>query len=171
MTAALERWAHLVMACVLRSRALWPVTIERGERACVLLTAIALQESDGRWRTQQPSGPARSWWQIEPIAVRDVLRRARSIVAVALDRHGLRAADAETIHEELGHPARDDLAACIARAILWLVPVPLPETSREEATWAYYLRAWRPGKPRPERWPDRLKAARAAWRRLADPSA
>lgn len=158
--------ADLVMACVLRSRRYWPQTIDRGERACVMLTAIALQESDGRWRRQQPRGPARSWWQIEPVAVQDVLQRARRIVAHALADHGLAAADHVAIHRALEHPMHDDLAATIARALLWLVPDPLPDVSDDRSTWAYYVRAWRPGKPLPERWPPRLADARAAWARF-----
>lgn len=155
--------ASLVMGCVLRSRRYWPRSIERGERACVMLTAIALQESDGRWRTQRPHGPARSWWQLEPIAVRDVLTRARHVVGFALVDHGLAAASADKVHASLAKPELDDLAATIARAFLWLDPEPLPDVADENATWECYIRAWRPGKPLRERWAPRLADARRAW--------
>ena len=45
-----------------------------------------------------------------------------------------------------------DLGACaIAVGILSLTPGKLPAVGDRDGAWEYYLKAWRPGKPRPER--------------------
>lgn len=128
---------------------LWQIGgVRSDERAMQLLLAIGLQES-GFTERQQIRGPAISYWQNEAIFVVDVLTRAKSRdvargLCVALDVPPV----AATVHQAIRY--HDILAAGIARLALWLDPKPLP-TAQDEA-WTYYLRCWKPGKPRPEKW-------------------
>jgi hypothetical protein len=56
--------------------------------------------------------------------------------------------DAATVHRALSH--NDILACAFARLLLWIDKAPLPST--EADGWRYYVRNWRPGRPRIERW-------------------
>lgn len=118
------------------------------EAECLLL-AIAIQESNLAARRQTPRGPARSWWQIEPPTALDVWSRC-----VPVERF---------LHDMLAHHNTMeycDAAACaVARGILWLDPAELPELGEVLLARDYYLRCWRPGKPRLERWPEGYSAA------------
>lgn len=120
-------------------------------RAALLLTAIAIQESDLRWEKQHPTGPARSWWQIEPMTGGRAMYRATVRLGARwcdlLADHGLAG--------PLGQALEDDpTAACIAaRLLLWHDPLRLPDLGDEPGGWACYERVWRPGKPRPQHWP------------------
>ena len=119
----------------------WPQAPERE----LLLVAIAIQESKLKDRKQLPFGPALSLWQIEPKTAVDCLKRCMRalelwkelVIAGALEYH--------LIH--------NDLAACaVAAGILRITPGKLPEVGDENGAWEYYQKAWRPGKPGPERW-------------------
>jgi len=56
----------------------------------------------------------------------------------------------------------DTLAFGMARLFYWPDPDPLPKAGDAQASWAYYQRTWRPGKPRPETWPGYTQLAVAA---------
>ena len=112
------------------------------------LLAIGLQESGFKHRLQV-RGPARGYWQFESIGVRGVLEHPAS---KHLALH---------ICQELDHPpimdliymalADDAILACsFARLLLYTDPKPLP--LQRQAGWDYYLRLWRPGKPKPATW-------------------
>lgn len=128
--------------------------------AALLLVAIAIQESDLRYVSQHPRGPARSFWQIEPLTGGRLARKA--IMALGgrwpglLTLHGL---DGPLEPVLVGSP----LAACVlARLLLWCDPQPLPALGDEQAGWSTYLRVWRPGKPHPDRWPAAYNEAMQA---------
>lgn len=117
-----------------------------------LLLAIAIQESHLAARRQTPRGPARSWWQIEPPTALDVRARCGP-VADFLD-------DVLAHYNSLEYC---DAAACaVARGILWLDPEELPELGEVLLARDYYLRCWRPGKPRPLDWETSYREAMAA---------
>jgi hypothetical protein len=55
---------------------------------------------------------------------------------------------------------RDDvLAAAFARLLLWTDACPLPALGDWAGGWDYYLRTWRPGKPKPDKWPGLYRQA------------
>lgn len=140
---------HLVVRPVVAYLA-WPQPTERE----VLLVGIAMVESDLRFRKQQPSGPARSFWQIElPTAV-DTLKRCKPV----RDLWEALLLPEIVVHTDVEHT---DLGACaLACGILRLTEGRLPllgESSDPQKD--YYRRAWRPGKPHDEKWPAAYAAA------------
>ena len=127
--------------------------------ATVLLLAIGLQESRLVFR-QQIGGPARGLWQFERGGVAGVLAHAASdrFARAACLIRGV-VPTAATIYDRLAH---DDLLACaFARLLLYTDPRPLPAPGEVEASWSYYLRTWRPGKPHRATW-DALYASAIA---------
>lgn len=120
--------------------------------ARAMLVAIAMQESALGARRQKPSGPARSYWQFERIGVAGVLSHPSSKghlvhVCEALDV----APEVDVIHKAIEW--QDVLAAACARLLLWTLPSALPGEFAPDVAWHQYERAWRPGKPRPAKWP------------------
>lgn len=134
--------------------------------ARVMLLAIGLQESDFRDRRQLvtvrrdgkrvtvPEGPAKSFWQGEasggmvhyvPLheATKDLAAYVCQVRHVPLNDIAVWNA----IEND------DVLAAALARLLLYSDPYPLPALGRRGAAWDYYKRTWRPGKPKPEKWP------------------
>ncbi|WP_434213380.1 hypothetical protein [[Pseudomonas] boreopolis] len=129
--------------------------------ARVLLMAIGLQESGFRVRRQR-GGPARGLWQFERDGgVRGVLRHpsSRGLARQFCAEAGV-AADAQDCYDALA--ANDVLACQFARLLLYTDPAPLPRLGASQQAWEYYLRNWRPGRPRPDSWPDHYARARAA---------
>jgi hypothetical protein len=121
----------------------------------VLLVAIAIQESGLKHRRQIGGGPARSWWQIEPDTAIDTFQRCLPIRDV-WEEFPL----GDELLVELEH---SEIRACaIAAGILRLTPGRLPAVGDEDAAWQYYLKAWRPGKPRPGPWHKAYSDAEAA---------
>jgi hypothetical protein len=118
------------------------------------LLAVAMQESGLTHRAQVVSaggaGPARGWWQFEQGGgAAGVLRHAGTAkLAAECCRQAVVAAEPAAVWRALeGH---DRLATAFARLLLWTDPDALPTTA--DAGWRVYLRQWRPGKPRPEKW-------------------
>jgi hypothetical protein len=133
------------------------------DRARVELVGIAGQES-GITSRRQTQGTARGWFQFEKLgAVSGVLQ------------HPLTAGPAAKVCKELSIPAdpatvyeaiawNDYLSVAFARLLLWIDPAELPAIGQQDAAWSYYLRGWRPGRPRPSEWPNNYAAAIAAIR-------
>ena len=134
-----------------------PVSVE----AARLLLASALQEGNPLSRYQilrgGHAGAARGWWQFERLGgVRGVMTHpATSELARRLcDACHVRFTDSAVWRALEGH---DALASGFARLLLWSDPRPLPTS--EADGWEYYLRNWRPGKPRPADWSGNWAAA------------
>ena len=133
------------------------------------LLAIAMQESGLTARYQySPSadaGPANGWWQFEAGGgVHGVMTHPASS---ALARKGCEVC---TVVWEEGAvwraiEAHDLLSPWFARLLVWTDPAALPTT--QDDGWDQYIRLWRPGKPRPDEWPDNWAAADAAVRHTA----
>ena len=123
----------------------------------VLLIAIAIQESRLAARRQQPSGPARSYWQIEPQTAKAVYLKWGTGQR-ALDKLGLRPVTLLIAKEQMEW---SEVGSCIiARGILYLDSKPLPWVGNEDAAWDYYAnRTWRPGKPRHNAWQQSYSTA------------
>lgn len=137
------------------------------DAARIMLLAIGLQESKFAWRAQivpgdpYAKGPARGYWQNERGGIQCVITNVATsdLAAVLCQARGV-AFDAGLIHAKLEFD--DILAAGFARLFLFADPHPLPVVDASDAqTWDCYVRNWRPGKPRPEDWPDNHAAARA----------
>lgn len=126
------------------------------DEARVLLLAIGGQESELKYRAQF-GGPARSLWMFEPNGVRAVMQASDPRVLTKLfDERGV----------HYGVPAAmaalevdDVFAAGMARLLLWADAAPLPAIGVMGTAWSYYVRNWRPGKPRPTDWPANYRAA------------
>lgn len=116
------------------------------------LVAVAVQESGLRHRRQQPQGPARSFFQLEPQTVRAVLEKWPLAAERWMDL-GL-----WSVTYEMAVEFNDPAACIIARGIMWLDPHPIPTTEVEAWQW-YAMDTWRPGKPRPEKWSASWAAA------------
>lgn len=121
-------------------------------KAIVMMLATGYQESKFTARRQMGDGPARGFWQFEKGGgVKGVCQhRATGELARLLCRERDVSFDPLPIWVELEHD--DVLAAGFARLLLLSDPKPLPD--EEGAGWEYYLRCWRPGKPRPAEWAD-----------------
>ena len=123
-------------------------------QARVMLVAIGGQESGWAARRQY-GGPARSYFQCERGgAIHGVMNHPASKAALqgvvsALDIPW----DEATIYEAIAW--NDTLAVCLARLLLFTDPRPLPAIGDQTGAWDAYIRLWRPGKPKPETWPDR----------------
>lgn len=138
--------------------ALLPDRMDTPEARCMLLT-IGLQESRFLYRRQMNMGPAMGFWQFEKGGgVRGVLNHPAS------KAHVLQLCEArgcqpivENIWQQL--ETDDVFAAGIARLLLWTDPKALPAVDDFDASWALYLRVWRPGKPHPETWADYRRQA------------
>lgn len=121
------------------------------------LLAITQQEDLQQQRRQWPTGPARGLWQFEP-GTRQSRAGVWGIVLHEASCDPLRALCAArgvefapaAIYAQL--QADDVLAAGCARLLLWTDPKALPARGEKDRAWAYYLRTWRPGHPRPEEW-------------------
>lgn len=120
-----------------------------------MLAAIAFQESDFIHR-RQIKGPAKGFWQFELAGILGV-RNHDSTYAWANYMCDIFRIEnkAYSMHQALEY--NDQFAATMARLLLWTDPRPLPTTQQEG--WEYYLRNWRPGKPRPEKWPESWQKA------------
>ncbi len=125
-----------------------------------MLLAIAIQESGLAHRVQMGGGPATSLWQFERGGgVAGVLRH-RLTKAVAHDYCSLLLTEAAPASVHACMVNNDILACGFARLLLLTDPFSLPVSS--VGGWACYLRTWRPGKPRPEKWTAAWGAAVAA---------
>jgi hypothetical protein len=119
--------------------------------ATALLLAIGYQESRFKHR-QQVGGPARSFWQFERGGgVAGVLRHP------ATSRHARAVCALRDVSPtSLGvynAMLTDDLLGCaFARLLLFSDPLPLPSIGAIGASWDYYIRNWRPGKPHRLTW-------------------
>lgn len=123
----------------------------RTKKGDVIGLTIGLQESALVYR-QQIKGPARGLWQFEKGGgMRGVLT------------HPMTAGYAKEIQQERGHGVgvnaafdaldKDDIfAAAMARLLMWSDPFSLPEIDQSQRAWNFYLRTWRPGKPKPDKW-------------------
>lgn len=132
-----------------------------GERAQVMLLAIALQESDLAARVQRGNGPARGLWQFERNGVRGVMGHPAS-KDIMRKLCGARGCPASEYSVYLALAGDDLLAAGVARLLLWTDPDPLPAVGDAAGAWNLYQRCWRPGRPRPEDWSANYEMAMQA---------
>lgn len=122
----------------------------RSPAADALMLAIGLHESGFKTRRQYGNGPAKGLWQFERgggCAAVLTHPASRSYMEHACAEHGIDATPAGLWN---ALEFDDLLAAKAARMLLWTDPQPIPTTA--DAAWAYYVRNWRPGKPRPQTW-------------------
>jgi hypothetical protein len=133
-------------------------TIPADDRARVLLLAIAGQEANWTWRLQD-GGPARGFWQFEKGGgVTGVLNDQASRNGAVLGC-GAAHIPANAVAAYRALALNDNLAVAFARLLLWSDPEPLPGLTAQDKCWDYYLRNWRPGKPRPGDWPGNYQSA------------
>lgn len=133
------------------------------KEARVLMYAIGLQESRFTHRAQVidggGKGPARGYWQFERGGgVRGVLRHPASkfwMHSVCNARN----VPAQETSVWLAMETDDVLAAAAARLLLFTDPSKLPAIGEQSASWSYYIRNWRPGKPHPRTWPECYETA------------
>lgn len=137
----------------------------RSPKATAQLLAIGLQESKFRARAQR-KGPARGFWQFEVAGVKGVLAHDDTIVPIGLALEALcYPPTLEPAEIQRALADNDVLAACFARCLLWTLPEALPGPDEPSNAWEQYLRAWRPGRPRPAVWGANYDAA---WRLVQD---
>jgi len=137
--------------------------------ARAMLICVAAQESGLRARRQMLDA-GKPWWESRPGAanglwmferdggVRGVMRHpaASAIVLPVIDAL-LYPRDPYAVHEALIH--NDVLACVLARALLYSTPDAMPRPNEADKGWAIYIKAWRPGKPHPEVWPENYRIA------------
>lgn len=146
---------HLLTLAINPALSLLPEKMT-SEPAKAMLLAIALQESGLRHRVQV-GGPAKGWWQFEPIGVSGVQgHHTTRELAAGADHTFLYASDA--VYDALQH--NDVLAATYARLLLFQCPDKLPSGRMDvDEGWRQYVRQWRPGRPHPSRWADNWRLA------------
>lgn len=140
------------------------IGVPRSPIADQMLMTIAGQESLWTFRLQV-NGPARGFWQFEkgtPVSRGGVTgvhghpaartRTASLCAGLALP------GDVAATYDNLAY--NDTLAVGVARLLLYTDPKPLPTNVADG--WAYYLRTWRPGRPREETWEARWNAVRGS---------
>lgn len=128
--------------------------------ACRMLYAIHLQEDPRCARWQYGNGPARGLFQMEEIAVKDVMTRPATKLdahAYFTDRYCDYLYEPHMVHQALAFD--DRLAVVFARLNLWNSPGRLPRAHEEVYGWELYLGCWRPGKPKPLTWTDNWRTA------------
>lgn len=127
--------------------------------ARVELLAIGQQESGFADRVQKGGGPARGFWQCEQGTPQTrggiwgvyLHSASRYWLSVLCGVRGI-AFTPGAIYQAV---ATDDvLAAGVARLLLFTDPKALPAVTDTAGAWALYQRVWRPGKPRPDTWPQ-----------------
>jgi len=138
--------------------AILPAQMDTPE-ARVMLLSIGQQESRFAARQQMGGGPARGFWQCEQGTLKSkggiwgfyLHPASRYWLSVLCKVRGV-SFDATSIYNTLD---KDDvLAAGVARLGLFTDPKALPATNDVIGSWNLYQRVWRPGKPRPDTWPD-----------------
>jgi hypothetical protein len=137
------------------------------DRAKAMLLAIQYQEDPRMVRRQIAGyredgtvidGPARGLWQFERGGVSGVLRHHKTRDHALAVCHKLgNAGTVASVYHQLQHD--DILAACFARLNLWWLPWPLAVQSDPDEGWRQYFEAWRPGKPKREKWDDNFRKA------------
>ncbi|HEX7795334.1 MAG TPA: hypothetical protein VF456_13325 [Vicinamibacterales bacterium] len=128
-----------------------------GPQARAMVLAIALQESDLRYR-QQRGGPARGFVQFERGGIEGVLLHpSATLKAADLCRSLNVDATTDAVYEAIAY--QDVLCAGFARLALWTCPLPLASPSEPPAGWRLYVEAWKPGKPRAGDWSPNFAVA------------
>jgi hypothetical protein len=141
------------------------IGIRAADEARVLVMAIAGQESHWAAR-RQIGGPARSYWQFElgggvaGLFRHSATRLRLGTVCAACDVPY----DNGVVFEAMAW--NDTLACAMARLLLYSDAAPLPAVGNKDAAWAYYLRTWQPGMPRPESWAGLYDQSLAAMGRV-----
>jgi len=136
-------------------------------QAQVMVTAICLQESGLIHRKQMGNGPARGFPQFE-LGTRQSRGGVWGVYLHDASRFWLdrlcAARGVQFLPEVIWRTLETDdvLAAGVARLLLFTDPKRLPAMDDADGAWGLYLRTWRPGKPRPETWPDNHRRAREA---------
>ena len=123
----------------------------RSDEGLAMITAIGLQESRFIYRTQLGGGPAHGFWQFEKIAVEEVMTNNKTIFFAKEVCSQLKFNFSVDCCYDL-ISVNDALASAYARLLLWMVPDSLPEAWDRDKAWNQYIKAWKPGKPRPETW-------------------
>lgn len=158
--------SDVISTAVAPALAILPQQMDTPEARVMLLT-MGLQESRFTWRQQMGGGPARGFWQCELGTQQSrggvwgfyLHPASRYWLSVLCKARGV-SFDAVSIYNTL---ANDDvLAAGVARLGLFTDPKPLPAITDVIGSWNLYQRVWRPGKPRPDTWPDYHAQAVAA---------
>jgi hypothetical protein len=130
-----------------------------------IVMAIALQETELRNRRQVTDtghelGPAMSFWQFERTGGCSELFHNKNtfqrIRKVCVDFNV--APTASALWSAMQY--QDMVAAAAARLLVFTRPEALPKTEAEG--WDQYVKAWRPGKPHPDKWAGHWATADAA---------
>lgn len=126
--------------------------------ARVGMLVIGLQESRFEHRRQlvgnppRPTGPAKSFWQMERGGGCIGLVTHRSSaphMRAACARHGVEFTS-KALWDAIEN--NDVLAATAARLLLYTDPRALPAVGDAQGMWDYYIDTWRPGKPHRQTW-------------------
>lgn len=132
----------------------------RTAEAVVLLLSIGQQESRFVHTSQLRGGPARGYYQFERGGGYAGVIHHRASKPYAKDL-----LDDFSLSEQDGFgflATNPYLATAFARLLLYTDPKPLPDLGDTEGAWQYYVRTWRPGKPKPETWSDYYKLSLTA---------
>jgi hypothetical protein len=124
-------------------------------QARIQLAATGLQESRFMDRVQDGNGPAHSFWQMERgggvhgVLTSDVTRTLAVELCATFNVEPNEAA----VWAAIALPQNDCLACGLARYLYFADPSALPAVGDVDGSWRYYIRNWRPGKPKALTWP------------------
>lgn len=122
--------------------------------AVAMMMSIIGQESAFAARVQGGNGPAHGFGQFERAGgVTEVLTSpvTRPILLPILELLVVKPTAVDCWNAIVYN---DVLALVFIRLLLWKYPGALPLEHEVEKGWQQYVSAWRPGKPRPNDWPD-----------------
>jgi hypothetical protein len=122
--------------------------------ARAMMMAIAWQESELKERTQLERGPARGYPQFELSGLIGVLKHQATAPAAAAFIHELDYSDLNPTQLHAVMQWDTVLMAGMTRLNLWWHTASLPNQDQRAEGWSYYMFCWRPGRPRPEHWPE-----------------
>ena len=124
------------------------------------MVAIAGQESNWSARVQSGNGPAHSFWQFEKGGgVTGVLNHFSGRAHILKICDALKVTPTpQAVWTEMAKLRGDNLSFAMARLLIFTDRAQVPDD--DEGTWAYYLRNWRPGKPKPKAWARNMAEAR-----------
>ena len=142
---------YMADAVVPAAYKLLPEKMESKAATCLML-ATMLQESRGLYR-KQIQGPAVSYFQFEKNG--GILGVLEHPITRPIIQGVLRTLNYDfspiTSYEALVH--NDILATCYARLFYWTNPAPLPSIDDVNGMLNYYIKTWRPGRPRVDTFP------------------
>lgn len=121
--------------------------IPNTKHAALLLLGTAYIESRLANLRQEPTGPARSLWQIEGSTFAGIQKKLQE-TRYSMIRVSVESLLGVSLPEEVQLVGNLHYSCAVARCLYWFEPSALPTDPRD--MYSYYRKVWKPGKPQSE---------------------